>query len=464
MLDLFYLLLPYTLATAVSAGVTAKVTEVPAMVRAEVPAEVTEEVMAEVPVDFMAEVTAEVPAEVMAETPSEVIVELPAEVTSEATAGVTHVTADGSAVASEGLADEWEWMEALAQGVQKEIQAVKQPIDEAVINVGFSVCEHVQKLLGISYEQMKGEKTPDLDSLALLYRTRYSTTIMNISAAPEVLSRVRQLDHDKRLVIFAHGFRDDPTKDVFNNLTQSFFAGNHLSLLALDASPLIQRHYYRSSTYVRFIGHKLGQVLADMVQYGQDPSLIHIIGYSLGAHIAGFAGKHFNVLTGKLIGRISGLDPAGPCFSHVAPALRLKHTDAMYVDVMHTDAGVFGIKAAVGHKDYYPNSGSMQPNCLFPGCSHTRTWLMYGESVVYPFAFPAKKCKDWEAFKKGECDPGISYMGYQSQPGPAGSNGSYFLYTDGNYPYGMGLEGIKYKNNDGIIQTIGNYFGGLGKN
>ncbi|XP_069355932.1 lipase member I-like [Maniola hyperantus] len=233
---------------------------------------------------------------------------------------------------------------------------------------------------------------------------------------------------------------------------------DHYSLLALDASSLIERRYYRSSTYVRFIGHKLGQVLADIVQYGQDPSLIHIIGYSLGAHIAGFAGKQFHVLTGKLIGRISGLDPAGPCFNHISSALRLKHTDAMYVDVMHTDAGVFGIKAAIGHKDYYPNSGSMQPNCLRTSCSHARPGCCIAESVVNPFAFPARGARDLDAFKK-EGLLFFSYMGFQSRAEPAGSNGLYFLQTGGKYPYGLGLGGTKYKNTDGIVQSIGNYFG-----
>lgn len=75
---------------------------------------------------------------------------------------------------------------------------------------------------------------------------------------------------------------------------------------------------------------------------------MHIIGHSLGAHISAFAGKTFRRLTGKGLGRITGLDPAGPCFTHVDVNSRLKATDADFVDVIHTDAGVYGIKDAVG--------------------------------------------------------------------------------------------------------------------
>lgn len=36
-------------------------------------------------------------------------------------------------------------------------------------------------------------------------------------------------------------------------------------------------------------------------------------GHSLGAHIAGSAGRNLNAMTSQLIPRITGLDPANPC-------------------------------------------------------------------------------------------------------------------------------------------------------
>lgn len=43
---------------------------------------------------------------------------------------------------------------------------------------------------------------------------------------------------------------------------------------------------------------------------------------------------------------------------------RLSETDADYVDVIHTDAGVFGIPDPIGHADFYPNEGrALQPGC-----------------------------------------------------------------------------------------------------
>lgn len=126
---------------------------------------------------------------------------------------------------------------------------------------------------------------------------------------------------------------------------------------------------------------------------------IHFIGHSLGAHIAGFVGKD---LGGKL-GRITGLDPAGPSFDKFSASHRLDSGDALLVDVFHTNKGTihypeivksffkrlfskkektdidtdttssdavelknkdfFGIDIPIGHLNYYVNNGKAQPGC-----------------------------------------------------------------------------------------------------
>jgi len=96
---------------------------------------------------------------------------------------------------------------------------------------------------------------------------------------------------------------------------------------------------------------------------------LHLVGFSLGAHVAGLAGHRLN----GTIGRITGLDPAGPSFHYVSNALRLDSSDAKFVDIIHTNAGKrflgdgnLGISESLGHVDFYPNGGSLQVGCTKP--------------------------------------------------------------------------------------------------
>lgn len=165
---------------------------------------------------------------------------------------------------------------------------------------------------------------------------------------------------------------------------------------------------------------------------------IHFIGHSLGAHIAGFLGSD---LSGKL-GRITGLDPAGPSFDLMPRSNRLDQTDALLVDVIHTNSGhlhylnaaasavvqvvdsavrkapiinslsrtlssdysgegetaYFGINEQVGHVDYYANSGRVQPGCsgVMHLCDHGRSHEIYEGILRYELIMRRySNSKDW---------------------------------------------------------------------
>lgn len=61
---------------------------------------------------------------------------------------------------------------------------------------------------------------------------------------------------------------------------------------------------------------------------------------------------------------VLGLDPARPFFEVPETSEKLDSTDANFVDVIHTCAGLLGVFNGVGHADYYPNDGiAPQPGC-----------------------------------------------------------------------------------------------------
>ncbi|XP_067005268.2 pancreatic triacylglycerol lipase [Anabrus simplex] len=101
---------------------------------------------------------------------------------------------------------------------------------------------------------------------------------------------------------------------------------------------------------------------------------VHLIGHSLGAHIAGMAAKRHKNRGYFPVARITGLDPANQLFDYAESKFRLDVDDAMFVDVIHTNAGGLGITQEVGDVDFFVNGGTKQPMC---------SWIPFRDAENY---------------------------------------------------------------------------------
>ncbi|XP_014305841.2 pancreatic lipase-related protein 2-like, partial [Myotis lucifugus] len=124
--------------------------------------------------------------------------------------------------------------------------------------------------------------------------------------------------------------------------------------------------YNQAVHNIRVVGAETAFLIQGLsTKMGYSLENVHIIGHSLGAHAAGEAGRRL----GGCVGRITGLDPAEPGFQGMPEEVRLDPSDAMFVDVIHTDISPtvpylgFGMSQKVGHLDFYPNGGKQMPGC-----------------------------------------------------------------------------------------------------
>lgn len=262
------------------------------------------------------------------------------------------------------------------------------------------------------------------------------------SAAASLL-RSKHFNPQRKTVIFLHGFTDNPYLISGQSFALAYKLHGDYNILALDASKLIQMMYLRSSVMVKYIGETLGVIVHDLVHKGVPVQNIHLVGHSLGAHIGGFAGKAFQIIEpGKILPRITGMDPAGPCFFRSESDMRLDSGDAAFVDVIHTNIGVYGINKTIGHVDFYPNNGGLrQPGCLESVCSHNRVWQLWEESVNRPNAFIGVKCESGDQFQANGCKNNEkSPMGYATS---SEVRGTFYLRTNFMIPFGLGNLGTK---------------------
>lgn len=288
-----------------------------------------------------------------------------------------------------------------------------------------------------------------------------------------------QVEADCEYFMIIHGYKSNSEVDWVARMRQALFTRNENSaILVVDWSAgadLSVFKYKEAAENVRFVFPYLNSVLRTLIDNGYlrpdrmtNTLNMHCIGHSLGAHTCGLLGKLLKNSQSLALSRISGLDPAGPCFDSHSSTNRLDKADANYVDVIHTSR-TFGMTETIGHIDFYPNQGTKQPDCwpwplarsddqrvsiyttlwcnnkieyetndtapaleqlafeqtpVFVGegqriaslCSHGRAIEYYIESINSDCKFLSYQCSSWTNYEKNlcqECD--TNTMGFKSE-------------------------------------------------
>ncbi|XP_014100217.3 uncharacterized protein [Bactrocera oleae] len=198
--------------------------------------------------------------------------------------------------------------------------------------------------------------------------------------------------------ILIHGWFGGANAGIYQTLVPAYLrqgAGNY-NVFTVDWGRGAVADYLTASYRVK----PVGKVLAKFIDFLQREAGIryqdlHVIGFSMGAHIAGIAGKH--IQTGRLP-VIYALDPALPFFRYDNFDERVAITDADYVEVVHTSVGSYGYDRPLGHVDFYVNYGSAQPGCFLNECSHFRAFHIFAESLQSKAPLRAQGCdvKLWQ--------------------------------------------------------------------
>lgn len=146
--------------------------------------------------------------------------------------------------------------------------------------------------------------------------------------------------------------------------------------------------------------------------------------------------------------KIVGLDPALPLFSYDDVENRLADTDASYVEVIYTCAGMLSFTEPIGHSNFYPNGGKKQPGCgwdMIGKCAHGRAYEFYIESI-YTSHFIAFQCDSLKNLQKGNCTIVNQVLQMAGEPGikklkDNQKNGIFYLRTNDKPRFGLGING-----------------------
>ncbi|XP_033112873.1 pancreatic lipase-related protein 2-like [Anneissia japonica] len=207
-------------------------------------------------------------------------------------------------------------------------------------------------------------------------KTRAMTKPKSISASDVSSSNFNSAIPTKFII---HGFDESGSEYWVREMRRLLLIEGNYNVIVVDwekgaEDDSFEADYNDAVGNSRIVGAEVDLLITKLQSVYTNISLdsMHLIGFSLGAHVAGFAGDRLN----GGIGRITGLDPAKFGFQNERTNRRLDPSDAKAVDVIHTDTFSAGIDHSVGDVDYYPSGGDDQPGCewykMKIGCDHEK--------------------------------------------------------------------------------------------
>lgn len=188
------------------------------------------------------------------------------------------------------------------------------------------------------------ENPKEYEPTFVVFKGTRETRISALATLDEISRTGLRTDQD--VYIFVHGFTQSfPETDWLRNAATLFIENGHTvhdNAIIMDWGPAAKEGFSKAAAMVSAMGSYLSNFIQKLLQMGVHWHRIHLICHSLGGHVCGFAGKKIR----PPIGRITAIDPAGPCFGKVAsngPQDRLSYDDAYEVDVYHYDDDFLGI-------------------------------------------------------------------------------------------------------------------------
>ncbi|KAH8419683.1 hypothetical protein KR009_000874 [Drosophila setifemur] len=294
----------------------------------------------------------------------------------------------------------------------------------------------------LANNKVRSKFTPDISMMYFQLQAscvKYSFPLTN----PEAMWKSPAFDPSKKVVILATGWTTTVNEsDTVAVFSQAYNCRGDVNFVVVDAARYVDTLYTWSAFNTEEIGENIAKGLAKLLDV-VPLEKIHLIGHSLGAHIVGSAGRHLTQLTGRVVPRITGLDPAKPCFNEGEVLSGLLRGDADFIDVIHSNPGVLGKRDPLGDADFYPGGMSPLPGgCFSVICAHGRSWQYYAETV-YPGNernFLATRCSSLAHVRDLRCPGEEIPMGYAT---PVKARGNYFLEVNPTSPFGAHASAVR---------------------
>ncbi|CAH0555101.1 unnamed protein product, partial [Brassicogethes aeneus] len=279
---------------------------------------------------------------------------------------------------------------------------------------------------------------PDPDINFFLYTPDHETMPMQVSVGSKWtnLTETDFKPHNPTKIII-HGYNSDMDLPALVEIRKEYLKTTKYNIFTVDWAPLAKSPCYLGAVHnARHVGSCTAQLIRQIRNAGAKE--IHLIGFSLGAHIPNYIAIS---LRPYILPRITGLDPALPLFVTLNIDEKLDKSDAKFVDVYHTNAFAQGKAENSGHVDFFLNGGVVQPGCWaenrFFSCNHHRAPLYFAESINTKKGFWGWPCTSFILYLLGRCPPTETQI-LMGENVSWKSSGMYLVLTESVSPFAVG--------------------------
>ncbi|EFA01489.1 phospholipase A1 member A [Tribolium castaneum] len=307
--------------------------------------------------------------------------------------------------------------------------------------------ETVQDLFNTSSCIPKPYRCPHRQIQFFLYTRRTQKTPELLDTTKEESLYNSQFNRINPTKIVIHGFGGGRNLSPSTDMREAYFHRGNYNIIIVDYGTLVREPCLKQMEWApRFCAKCIAQLINYLTHHprGVRADDLHLVGYSVGAHIAGLVANYLNPIEHGKLGRITGLDPTIVFYMGNNRSRDLDYTDAHFVDVLHTGAGILGQWGPTGHADFYINGGSSQPGCgkdtIFKtlACDHTKVTPYFIESIVTKKGFWAYPCPTLLSFMTGFCSPKDEEYVLMGEHVTHKARGIYYVSTNPNPPYAQG--------------------------
>ena len=173
-----------------------------------------------------------------------------------------------------------------------------------------------------------------------LLDTKYQQNYLLDSTDPNSIYR-SGFKQEFQTKFIVHGYTDAGDRKWMYDLSDQLIVNDQdVNVIRVDwQAAATNIDYAQSATDTQVVGGMAMCLLKELYD-GNLTAIsekVHCIGHSLGAQVCGYVGRNAMLNFTTPIARISGLDPAEPYFGYAPAIVALDPTDAIFVDVIHTD-------------------------------------------------------------------------------------------------------------------------------